>query len=171
MQENVLYVPATEFDITGDNYSRIEGNYSTVDEDIRKSSNEIFSMEDNYETVELVEHMERNCSYPVNSELGQTKGKQTPTIKPTLKSSCINREENRPSDQNIKHISLPNGSDNVYAIADKSNRNVPTSNGGKGERTCQPDQTYAVVDKERKRTSSTNETNKKRFEINSGNRV
>jgi hypothetical protein len=41
----------------------MEGNYSTVDEDIRKSSNEIFSMEDNYKTVELVEHLERNCSH------------------------------------------------------------------------------------------------------------
>jgi hypothetical protein len=75
LQENVLYVPATEFDITGENYSRMEGNYSTVDEDMRKSSNEIFSMEDNYKTVELVEHLERNCSHPVNSELGQTKRK------------------------------------------------------------------------------------------------
>ena len=50
-------------------------------------------------------------------------------------------------------------------------QNDPTANGGKGEVTCQPDQTYAVVDKARKRKSSPDETNKKKFEINSGNRV
>jgi hypothetical protein len=45
------------------------------------------------------------------------------------------------------------------------------TNVGKGEGTCQSDQTYAVVDKARKRKFSSDETNKKKFEINSGNRV
>jgi hypothetical protein len=52
-------------------------------------------------------------------DLGKTKGKQKPTIKPKPKSSCINNEENRSSYENIKHITPPNGS--------------------KGEGTCQPD--------------------------------
>jgi len=114
--------------------------------------------------------LERNCSYPENSERGQPKGQQKPTIKPKPKPSCIKSEDNRSSDQNIKHITPPNGSDNVYAIVDKSSKNVPTTNGGKGEGTCQPDQTYAVVDKARKRKSSPDETNKKKFEIKYGNR-
>ena len=45
------------------------------------------------------------------------------------------------------------------------------TNVGKGEGTFLPHQTYAVVDKARKRKSSLDETNKKKFEINSGNRV
>jgi len=149
----------------------VEGNYSTVDEDIAKSSTNRLSMDGNYSTVELDEHLERDCSYPENSERGQPKGKQKPTIKPKPKSSCINSKDNHASDQNIKHITPPNGSDNVYAIVDKSCKNVPTTNGSKGEVACQPDQTYAVVDKARKRKSIPDETNKKKFEINSGNRV
>ena len=206
MQDNVLYVSAEEFDITGDNYSTVdvdtarssnkrfsmegnysiadvdtprssnerrsvEGNYSTVDEDTPKISNNRLSMDGDYSTVEFDEHLERDCKYPENSELGQTKGKQKPTIKPKPKFSCINNEEHRSSDQNIKHVTPPNGSDNVYAVVDKSSNNVPTANGGKGEKICQPDQTYAVVDKARKRKSSSDETNKKKFEINSGTRV
>ena len=233
MQDNVLYVPATEFDITGGrlsmegnystvdddagkysnerlsvegnystvdvdtprfsnsrlnmegNYSTVdddarkysntrlsmEGNYSTVDEDTANSSKKRLSMDGNYSTVELDEHLDTNCSYPENSELGQTKGKQKPTIKPKPKSSCINSEEHRSCDQNINRITPTNGSDNVYANVDKSSNNVPTINISKGEGTCQPDQTYAVVDKARKRKSSSDETNKKKFEINSGNRV
>jgi hypothetical protein len=46
----------------------------------------------------LDEHLDTNCSYPENSELEQTKGKQKPTIKPKPKSSCINNEENRSSE-------------------------------------------------------------------------
>ena len=173
----------------------VEGNYSTVDDDTRKSSKKRLSMDGNYSTIELDEHLERNCSHPANSDLGKTKGKQKPTIKPKPKSSCINSEENRPSYENIKHITPngskgegtrqpdqtyavvdiqhitpPNGSDNVYAIVDKRSKDVTTTNGSKGEGTCQPDQTYAVVDKARKRKSSQDETNKKKFEINSGNR-
>jgi hypothetical protein len=204
LPNNVLYVPAGEFDITGVNYStadvdtakssqnrlgidgdystvdvdtprssnkrlNMESNYSTVDANTRKSPQNRLNMEGNYSTVELDEHLERNCSYPENSEPRQAKGKQKPTIKPKPKSSCINSEEHRLSDQNIKHVTPPNGSDNVYAIVDKSNKNVPTTNGSKGEGTCQPDQTYAVVDKARKRKSD--ETNKKKFEIYFGNRV
>jgi hypothetical protein len=52
---------------------------------------------------------------------------------------------------NIKHVTPPNGSDNVYAMVDKSSKNVPSTNVGKGEGTFLPDQTYAVVDKARKR--------------------
>ena len=37
------------------------------------------------------------------------------------------------------------------------------------EHTRQPDQTYAVVDKARKRKYNSDETNKKKFKINSGN--
>ena len=48
-------------------------------------------------------------------------------------------------------------------------QNDPTANGGKGEVTCQPDQTYAVVDKARKRKYNSDETNKKKFVINYGN--
>ena len=147
----------------------VEGNYSTVDGDMPKTSKNRISMDGDYSTVELDEHLDTNCSYPENSELGQTKGKQKPTIKPKPKSSCINSEANRSLDQNIKHVTPPNGSDNVYAIVDKSSKNVPTTNVGKGEGTCQSDQTYAVVDKARKRKSSSDETNKKKFEINSGN--
>jgi hypothetical protein len=128
-------------------------------------------MDGDYSTVELDEHLDTNCSYPENSELEQTKGKQKPTIKPKPKSSCKNSEANRSLDQNIKHVTPPNDSDNVYAVVDKSNKNVPTANVGKGEGTCQSDQTYAVVDKARKRKSSSDETNKKKFEINSGSRV
>ena len=206
LQDSVLYVPAGEFDITGDKYSTadvhtaissnkrlsMEGNYCTVDEDIRKSSNERLSVDrnysivdedtskssntrisvdGNYSTVELDEHVEKNSSYPENSGLGQTKGKQKPTIKPKPKSSCINSEENRCPNQSIKHINPPNGSDNVYAIVDKSNKHVPTTDVGKGEVTCQPDQTYAVVDKARKRKYSSDETNKKKLGINFVNRV
>ena len=185
MPDNVLYVPSGEFDITGGRCSTadvdttrssnkglsMEGNYSTVDEDVPKTSKTRLSMDGDYSTVELDEHLETNCSYPENSELGQTKGKQKPTIKPKPKSSCKNSEANSSLDQNIKHVTPPNGSDNVYAIVDKSSKNVPTANVGKGEGTCQSDQTYAVVDKARKRKFSSDETNKKKFEINSGNRV
>ena len=227
MPDNVLYVPAGEFDITGGkcstadvdtarssnkrlsmagnystvdedmpkssskrismevNYSSVdedtrislserlsvEGNYSTVDEDMPKISKNRISMDGDYSTVELDEHLDTNCSYPENSELGQTKGKQKPTIKPKPKSSCKTSGANRSLDQNIKHVTPPNGGDNVYAMVDKSSKNVPTANVGKGEGTCQSDQTYAVVDKARKRKSSSDETNKKKFEINSGNRV
>jgi hypothetical protein len=149
----------------------MEGNYSTVDEDIPKSFTNRLSMDGKYSTVELDEHLERNCSYPEHSEPGQTKGKQKPTIKPKPKSCCINSEEHRCPDQSITHITPPNGSDNVYAVVDKSNKNVPTPNVGKWEVTCQPDQTYAVVNKARNRKSIPDKTNKKKFEINSGNRV
>jgi hypothetical protein len=149
----------------------VEGNYSTVDEDMPNTSKNRISMDGDYSIVELDEHLDTNCSYPENSELGQTKGKQKPTIKPKPKSSCKNSEANHSLDQNIKHVTPPNGSDNVYAIVDKSSKNVHTTNVGKGERTCQSDQTYAVVDKVRKRKSSSDETNKKKFEINSCNRV
>ena len=128
-------------------------------------------MEGNHSTVELADHLDANSSYPENSERGQTKDKVKPTIKPKPKSSCIKSEDNRSTDQSIKHITPPNDSDNVYAVVDKSSKNVPTTNGGKGEGTCQPDQTYAVVDKARKRKSSPDETNKKKFEIHSGNRL
>ena len=178
-------MPAGEFDITGGKCSTadvdtarssnkrlsMEGNYSTVDEDMPKTSKNRISMDGDYSTVELNEHLDTNCSYPENSELGQAKEKQKPTIKPKPKSSCIKSEENRSSDQNIRHITPLNGSDNVYAIVDKSSKNVPTANVSKGEGTCQSDQTYAVVDKARKRKSNPDETNKKKFEINSGNRV
>ena len=164
---------------TGDEDTRIslnerlsvEGNYSTVDEDMPKTSKNRISMDGDYSTIELDEHLDTNCSYPENSELGQTKGKHKPAIKPKPKSSCKNSEANRSLDQNIKHVTPLNGSDNVYAIVDKSSKTVPTTNVGKGEGTCQSDQTYAVVDKARKRKSSSDETNKKKFEINSGNRV
>ena len=149
----------------------VEGNYSTVDEDMPTTSKNRISMDGDYSTVEFDEHLERDCKYPENSELGETKGKQKPTIKPKPTFSCINSEENCSPDQNIRHITPPNGSDNVYAIVDKSSKNVPTTNAGKGEGTCQPDQTYAVVDKARKRKSIPDKTNKKKFEINSGNRV
>jgi hypothetical protein len=87
--------------------------------------------------------LERNCSYPENSELGQAKGKQKPTIKPKPKSSCKNSEDN--NDQNVQHITPPNGSDNVYAIVDKSSTNLLTTDGDKWDGTCQYNQTYAVV--------------------------
>jgi hypothetical protein len=105
--------------------------------------------------------LDTNCSYPENSELGQTKGKQKPTIKPKPKSSCKNSEANSSLDQNIKHGTPPNGSDNVYAIVVKSSTTVHTTNVGNGEGTCHFDQTYAVVDKARKRKSSSDETNEK----------
>ncbi len=111
MQDNVLCVSAEEFDSTG-------GNYSIVDMDTPKIANNRISMDGNYSTIELDEHLERNCSQPANSDLGKTKEKQKPTIKPKPKSSCINNEENRSSDENIKHITPPNGSDNVYANVD-----------------------------------------------------
>ena len=149
----------------------VEGNYSTVDEDMPKISKNRISRDGDYSTVELDEHLDTHCNYPGNSELGQTKGKQKPTIKPKPKSSCKTSEANRYLDQNIKHVTPPNGSDNVYAIVDKSSKTVPTTNVGKGKGTCQSDQTYAVVDKARKRKSSSDETYKKKFEINSGNRV
>ena len=164
MQDNVLYVPAEEFNING-------GNYSTSGVDTARSSNKRFSIDGNYSTVELDEHLDRNYSYPENLDPGKTKGKQKPTSKPKPKSSCINSEENNSPDQDIKHITPLNGSDNVYAVVDKSSKTVPTANGGKGEALCQPDQTYAVVDKARKRKSSSDETNKKKFEISSGKRV
>jgi hypothetical protein len=148
----------------------VEGNCSTVDEDMPKTSTNRISMDGDYSTVELDEHLDTNCIYPGNSELGQTKGKQKLTSKPKPKSSCKNSEANRCFDQNIKHVTPPNGSDNVYAIVDKSIKNVPTANVGKGEGTCPSDQTYTVVDKARKRKSSSDETNIKKFEINSGNR-
>jgi hypothetical protein len=149
----------------------MDGNNSTVDKDTPKSSKNIFCMDGNYSTVEHDEHLDRNCSYSANSELGQSKGKQKPTNKPKPKSFCIKSEEDRSSDQNIKHVTPPNGSDNVYAIVDKSNKNVPTTDVGKEEVKCQPDQTYAVVDKARKCKSSPGETNKKKFEVYSGSRV
>ena len=149
----------------------MDGNNSTVDKDTPKSSKNIFCMDGNYSTVEHDEHLDRNCSYSANSELGQSKGKQKPTNKPKPKSFCIKSEEDRSSDQNIKHITPPNGSDNVYAIVDKSNKNVPTTDVGKEEVKCQPDQTYAIVDKARKCKSSPGETNKKKFEVYSGSRV
>ena len=139
----------------------VEGNCSTVDEDMPKTSKNRISMHGYYSIVELDEHLDTNCSYPENSELGQTKGKQKPTINPKPKLSCINSEANRSLDQNIKHVSPPNGSDNVYVIVDKSSKNVPTSNIGKGEGTCHSDQTYVVVEKARKRKYSSDETNKK----------
>ena len=145
----------------------VEGDYCTVDEDMPKISNNRLSVDGNYSTVELDEQLEGNCRYPENSEQGNLK----PTIKPKPKSSCINSANNRSPDQNIKHITHPNGSDNVYAIVDKSCKNVPTANGGKGEVTCQPDQIYAVVDKAWTHKSSPDETNKNKFEINSGNWV
>jgi hypothetical protein len=168
LSNNVLYVPAGEFDIIGGNYSTadvnatrssnkilsMKGTYSTVNDDTPRSSTNRLSMDGNYSTVELDEHLERKCSDHENSEPGQTKGKQKPTIKPKHKWSCINSEENRSPDQNIKHITPPNDSDNVYAIVDKSRKNVPATSGSKGEGTCQPDQIYAVVDKARKRKSS-----------------
>ena len=149
----------------------VEGNYSTVDEDMPKTSKNRISMDGDYSTVELDAHLDTNCSYPENSELGQTKGKHKSTIKPKPKSSCKNREAKRSLDQKKKHVTPPNGSDNVYAIVDKSSKNVPTANVGKRGGTCQSDQTYAVVDKARKRKSSPDETIKTKFEINSGNRV
>ena len=149
----------------------VEGNYSTVDEDMPKTSKNRISMDGDYSTAELDEHLDTNCSYPENSELGQTKGKQKPTIKPKPKSSCKNSEANHSLDQNIKHVTPLNGCDNVYAIVDKSSKDVLTANVGKGKGTFLPDQTYAVVDKARKRKSSSDETNKKKFEINSGNRA
>jgi hypothetical protein len=94
----------------------IEGNYSPVDNDTVKSSNKRLSPDGNYSTVELVEHLDTNSSYLENSERRQTKGKVKPTIKPKPTSSCINNEENCSSDQNIKHITPTNGSDNVYAM-------------------------------------------------------
>jgi hypothetical protein len=124
----------------------VEGNYCTVDEDMPKTTKNRISMDGDYSTVELDEHLDTNCSYPENSELGQTKGKQKPTIKPKPKSSCKNSEANHSLDQNIKHVTPPKGIDNVYAIVDKSCNNVPTSNVGKGEGTCHFDQTYAVVE-------------------------
>ena len=117
----------------------VEGNYSTVDEDMPNTSKNRISMDGDYSIVELDEHLDTNCSYPENSELG--------------------------------HVTPPNGSDNVYAIVDKSSTTVHTTNVDKGERTCQSDHTYAVVDKVRKRKSSSDETNKMKFEINSCNRV
>jgi hypothetical protein len=135
----------------------VEGNYSTVDEDMPKTSKNRISMDGDYSTVELHEHLDTNCNYPENSELGQTKGKQKPTIKPKPKSSCKNSEANHSLDQNIKHVTPLNGSDNVYAIVDKSEHVSlikPT----------------LLWSKARKRKSSSDETNKKKFEINSDNR-
>jgi hypothetical protein len=90
-----------------------------------KISNNRLSVDGNYSTVELDEQLEGNCRYPENSEQGNLK----PTIKPKPTSSCINSEDNRPCDQNIKHITSPNSSDNVYAIVDKSSKNIPTADG------------------------------------------
>jgi hypothetical protein len=42
-------------------------------------------MDGNYSTIELDAHLERNCSQPANSDLGKTKEKQKPTIKPKPK--------------------------------------------------------------------------------------
>jgi hypothetical protein len=89
--------------------------------------------------------LDTNCSYTENSELGQTKGKQKPTIKQKPKSYCKNSEANRSLDKNITHVTPPNSSDNVYAIVDKSSKNVPTSNVGKGEGTCQPDRNSTML--------------------------
>ena len=132
----------------------VEGNYSTVDEDMPKSSTNRLSTDENYSTVELDEHLDTNSSYPENSKLGQGKWKQKPTIKPKPTSSCINSEEYYSSDQNIKHITPPNGGDNVYAVVDTSSKHFHITNGDKGEGARQPDHTYAVVDKARKRKSS-----------------
>ena len=139
--DNVLYVPVGEFYITDGKCSTadvdtarssnerlsVEGNYSIVDEDMPKTSKYRISIDGDYSTVELDEYLDTNCSYPENSELEQTKGKQKPTIKPKPKSSCKNSEANSSLDQNIKHVTPPNGSDNVYAIVDKSSKNVPTN--------------------------------------------
>jgi hypothetical protein len=54
----------------------VEGNYSTVDEDMPKTTKNRISMDGDYSIVELDEHLDTNCSYPENSELGQTKEKQ-----------------------------------------------------------------------------------------------
>ena len=107
---------------SSNNIIRVEGNYSTVNEDTSKSSTNRLSMDGNYSTVELDEHSDINCSYSVNSELGQAKRKPKPTINPKPKSSCVNSEENRSSDKKIRHITPPNGSDNVYPIVDKSSK-------------------------------------------------
>jgi hypothetical protein len=45
-----------------------------------KISKNRISRDGDYSTVELDEHLDTNCSYPENSELEQTKGKQKPTI-------------------------------------------------------------------------------------------
>ena len=159
LPDNVLCVPAEEFDITDGKYSTadvgtpkiannrlsMDGNYSTVDNDISNSSNNRISMDGNYSTIELDAHLERNCSQPANSDLGKTKEKQKPTIKPKPKSACINSEDNSSPDQNIKHITPPNGSDNVYAIVDTSSTNLLTTDGDKWDGTCQYNQTYAVA--------------------------
>jgi hypothetical protein len=42
----------------------VEGNYSTVDEDMPKTSKNRISMDGDYSTVELDEHLDTNCSYP-----------------------------------------------------------------------------------------------------------
>jgi hypothetical protein len=66
LPDDILYVPAREFDITGGKYSTadvdttrssnkrlsIEGNYSTVDVDTTNFSNEKYSMEDKCSTVD-----------------------------------------------------------------------------------------------------------------------
>jgi hypothetical protein len=101
----------------------MEGNYSTVDEDMPKFSTNRLSMDGNYSTVEHDEHLDRNCSYSANSELGQSKGKQKPTNKPKPKSFCIKSEEISFLAQNIKHV-MTNDSDNVYAIVVKSSQNL-----------------------------------------------
>ena len=77
----------------------IEGNYSPVDKDIAKSSNKRLSPDGNYSTVGLAEHLDTNSSYHEHSERRQTKWKVKPMIKPKPKSSCINSEKNRSSDQ------------------------------------------------------------------------
>jgi hypothetical protein len=46
--------------------SSVEGNYSTVDEDMPKTPKNRISMDGDYSTVELDEHLDTNCSYPEN---------------------------------------------------------------------------------------------------------
>jgi len=66
LPDNVLYVPAGEFDITCGKYNTadvntarstnnrlsMKCNYSTVDDDTRKSSSKRYSMDGNYSTVD-----------------------------------------------------------------------------------------------------------------------
>jgi hypothetical protein len=55
----------------------MEGDYSTVDEDMPKSSNKRLSMDGDCSTVEPDEHLDTNCSYPENSELGRFRALST----------------------------------------------------------------------------------------------
>jgi hypothetical protein len=174
-------VPAGEFDITGGKCSTadvdtarssnkrlsMEGNYSTVDADMPKSSNKGLSMEGNYSTVDEDTRISLNERLSVEGNYSTVDEDMPKTSKYRI--SIDGDYSTVELDEHL--VTPPNGSDNVYAIVDKSSKNVPTANIGKGEGTFLPDQTYAVVDKARKRKSSSDETNKKKFEMNSGNRV